>query len=43
MKNPLKEALSFVINTQGVTTCLVTMTRPEHVKENVALTENDKN
>lgn len=43
MKNPLKEALSFVINTKGVTTCLVTMTRPEHVKENVALTENDKN
>ena len=43
MKNPLKEALSFVINTKGVTTCLVTMTRPEHVKENVALTESDKN
>ena len=43
MKNPLNEALSFVINTPGVTSCLVTMTRPEHVKENVALTENYKN
>lgn len=43
MANPLNEALSFVINTAGVTTCLVTMTRPEHVKENVALTENYKN
>lgn len=37
MKNPRCEALSFVVNTLGVTTCLVTMTRPEHVKENVAL------
>ncbi|MCH5149740.1 MAG: aldo/keto reductase [Spirochaetales bacterium] len=39
IKNPLHEALSFVINTPGVTTSLVTMTRPEHVKENAALTE----
>lgn len=39
IKNPLHEALSFVINTPGVTTSLVTMTRPEHVKENAALAE----
>lgn len=39
IKNPLHEALSFVVNTPGVTACLVTMTRPEHVKENAALTE----
>lgn len=41
MKNPRREALSFAINTSGVTTCLVTMTRPEHVKENAA-SVNDK-
>lgn len=39
IKNPLYEALSFAVNTPGVTACLVTMTRPEHVKENIALTE----
>ncbi len=38
MKNPLKEALRFVIDMPAVTGCLVTMTRAEHVKENVLLT-----
>jgi aryl-alcohol dehydrogenase-like predicted oxidoreductase len=37
MKNPLKEALRFVIDTPALTGCLVTMTRAEHVKENVSL------
>jgi aryl-alcohol dehydrogenase-like predicted oxidoreductase len=37
MKNPLKEALRFVIDTPALTGCLVTMTRVEHVKENVSL------
>jgi aryl-alcohol dehydrogenase-like predicted oxidoreductase len=37
MKNPLKEALRFVIDTPELTGCLVTMTRAEHVKENVSL------
>lgn len=39
LENPLCEALSFAVNAPGVTTCLVTMTRPEHVKENAALIE----
>jgi aryl-alcohol dehydrogenase-like predicted oxidoreductase len=37
MKNPLKEALRFVIDTPELTGCLVTMTRAEHVKENGSL------
>ena len=38
--SPLYSSLKYVLETDGVTTALITMTRPEHVRQNVKIIES---
>ncbi len=38
--SPLYSSLKYVLETEGVTTALITMTRPEHVRQNVKIIES---